>query len=128
MSNSLELNKSTAKILSESRIREAKILFYNKEFAGAYYLAGYSVELALKSVICRTFKSETFPDKQFVNKIHTHKLDDLMKLSGLTVEFENDQKNIPELATFWTIATKWTEMSRYEIKSEQEAFSIIEAG
>ncbi len=127
MRDSLELDREKAKKLSNSRIEEAKVLLRENSFSGAYYLAGYSIELALKAVICKTFKSETIPDKNFVNSLHSHKLVDLMNLSGLKIQFENDKRDNPELENFWTIVTKWNENSRYEIKGRQDASSIIEA-
>jgi hypothetical protein len=41
--------------LSKERLSEAKILFDNGKFDGAYYLSGYSIELALKAKICERF-------------------------------------------------------------------------
>src|SRR4051794_11351182 len=118
MAASLELDKEKAKHLSNSRIEEANILCKEGCFSGAYYMAGYSVELALKAVICKAFKSETIPDKNFVSSLHSHKLVELMNLSGLKFKFENDKKGSPELESFWSIVTKWNENSRYEIKEK----------
>ncbi|MFA6916136.1 MAG: hypothetical protein WC222_07045 [Parachlamydiales bacterium] len=98
--NSLELDRDKAKYLSNSRLEEAKILLNENRFSGAYYLAGYSIELGLKSVICKAFKSETIPDKKFVVSLHSHNLVDLMNLSGLKIEFEKAKKINPQLETF----------------------------
>jgi HEPN domain-containing protein len=127
MSDSLELDKSKAQNLSLTRIKEAEILLKENCFAGAYYLAGYSVELALKAVICKKFKRETIPDKNFVQSLYTHKLDDLMTKSELKFKFDEDKKANSQLDTYWTVVTKWNENSRYDLKSEQDATSIINA-
>ena len=38
--------------LATQRLEEAKILYQNGMYDGAFYLAGYSVELTLKAKIC----------------------------------------------------------------------------
>lgn len=43
---------SNIKNLAWQRLDEAKVLFRNKKFEGAFYLAGFSVELMLKSKAC----------------------------------------------------------------------------
>ncbi len=122
-----ELDKNKTQELSQARIDEAKILLKEKYFSGAYYMAGYSVELALKAVICKVFKHETIPDKKFVQSIYIHKLTELMNLSGLKIKFESEMKSNQHLETHWSIVTKWNEECRYEFKTEQDAISIIEA-
>lgn len=83
MRDGIELGEGKAKKLSEFRLEEAKILYKEKKFSGAYYLAGYSIELALKAAICKKFKSGTIPDKKFVNDLYTNDLEKLMALSSL---------------------------------------------
>ncbi len=46
------INPQEIEKLAWQRLEEAKILYENKMFDGAFYLAGYSVELMLKSKIC----------------------------------------------------------------------------
>ncbi len=41
--------------LALERFQEANILFRAGKYDGAYYLSGYSIELALKAKICRRF-------------------------------------------------------------------------
>ena len=43
------------KKIADIRLEEAKILLEKDKFNGAFYLAGYSVELYLKAKICRVF-------------------------------------------------------------------------
>ena len=52
-------------------------------FSGAYYLAGYSVECALKACIAKQTARYDFPDKSKANDSFVH---DLKKLAG--VEFD----------------------------------------
>src|SRR5206468_5721773 len=47
------------------RMKEAKLLLDQKDWDGAYYLAGYAVEFALKiRIISQLMKSNSFPDKK----------------------------------------------------------------
>jgi HEPN domain-containing protein len=56
------MNRKDFQELSDRRIREAKILFDAGEYSGAYYLAGYSVECALKACFASGVKRFDFPD------------------------------------------------------------------
>ena len=64
--------KSTAR----ARLRDAEVLLKAKRFEGAFYLCGYSVELALKTRSCRALKWPGFPEtnKEFegLQSIKTH--------------------------------------------------------
>ncbi len=43
------------KEIAWKRLEEAKVLYRNKMYDGAFYLAGYSVELMLKAKICESW-------------------------------------------------------------------------
>jgi len=45
---------------------------------GAYYLAGYAVECALKACIAKKTQRHEFPDKRRVDASHTHNLIQLL--------------------------------------------------
>jgi HEPN domain-containing protein len=47
------MNRADLQQLAELRITEAKVLLDNGFYAGAYYLAGYAVECALKACIAK---------------------------------------------------------------------------
>jgi HEPN domain-containing protein len=67
------------------RIREAKILLDAGEFDGAYYLAGYAVECALKACILKRL-SDYWPDesdRKMLEKCYTHDLEHLLKAADL---------------------------------------------
>ncbi|NBC97239.1 MAG: hypothetical protein GVY27_12905 [Deinococcus-Thermus bacterium] len=67
--------------LSQSRLEEADCLLHNGHAAGAYYLAGDAIELALKSRIARQFEADTIPDRKLVREVFSH---DLSRLASLT--------------------------------------------
>lgn len=45
-------NPTEIRNLAKQRLSEAEILYHNHKYDGAFYLAGYSVELTLKAKIC----------------------------------------------------------------------------
>jgi HEPN domain-containing protein len=67
------MNRADLQRLSRLRIQEARSLFKLKHYSGAYYLAGYSVECALKACLARDTPRFDFPDKELVLKSYTHK-------------------------------------------------------
>ena len=63
----MAIAKADFQKLADMRIREAKALLDAKEWDGAYYLAGYAVECALKAcIIKRLNSSDLWPEKSFV--------------------------------------------------------------
>ena len=71
------MNRAELQNLAELRIKEAHILLTAASYPGAFYLAGYAIECALKSCIAKQTKEYDFPDKDEVNKSYTHNLDGL---------------------------------------------------
>ena len=56
--------RSDFRILSETRLEEARLLLKGRRHLGAYYLAGYAVECALKACIAKQRKRFEFPPKR----------------------------------------------------------------
>lgn len=108
----MEISKNDLKKLSESRIEEARILLENKKYSGAYYIAGYSIELALKACIAGNFRADVLPDKDFLNNIYTHNFSTLISKAGLTAELEKE-KSTPFYGN-WSIVNNWTAEARYQ--------------
>jgi HEPN domain-containing protein len=112
--------------LAKLRLDEAKLLAREKQFSGAYYVAGYAIECALKAIIAALFRENEIPDKNLVNKIYTHDLAALLSLAGLDTSLEREQTD-PELDRRWSIVKNWTEQARYTIWTEEQATAIIDA-
>ena len=91
---------------------------------GAYYLAGYAVECALKACIAKRTQQFDFPDKKLVNESHTHNLKALLELAEL-----RDDLNAAsiEVRNRWLIVQDWSEASRYQHHEERRARSLLEA-
>jgi HEPN domain-containing protein len=114
--------------LAERRLAEAKALLDQGQWDGAYYLAGYAVELALKACIIKTLLvTDAFPDRGFSQNCYTHVISDLVRVAKL----ENDRKVAmdadPELSTNWATVTTWSEQERYHRIERNEAEAIYAA-
>lgn len=107
------------------RMKEAKLLLDQKDWDGAYYLAGYAVEFALKiRIISQLMKSDSFPDRRVAENFYKHGLTLLRKLAGLDDEMDNDAAVSPQ----WDIVKDWSEQTRYQIgKTEKEATDLYDA-
>ena len=84
--------------LAALRLKEAKILLQNQCWEGAYYLAGYVAECALKSCIAKRTERHEFPDRKQVNASYTHDLDELIKLAELAKGLKEAETKHPELS------------------------------
>ena len=120
------MNRFDLQKLANSRVREATILFRAAEFSGAYYLAGYAVECALKACYAKRVQRYEFPDRR-VRDVLTHDLARLVNFAGLTDELEIAKKSSPSFVAGWNEVCKWTEESRYATWTKNEAEAILDA-
>ena len=96
--------------------------------AGAYYLAGYVVECALKACIAKETKRYDFADKNKVNASwRTHQLTRLIDTAGLSASLDAESKDDPKFAWCWGVVKEWTEESRYSTVSEKQARDLLTA-
>src|SRR5271165_71425 len=98
--------------LAAIRLDEAKLLLAANAPDGAYYLAGYAVECALKACIARSTKRHEFPDKKRANDSYVHDAKKLIVVAGLESEWREAMKR-SEFAWRWETVFKWSEESRY---------------
>jgi hypothetical protein len=113
--------------LAKERIGDAKALLATRRWSGAYYLAGYAVECALKACIAKLMKSEEFPDRNFAEKCWTHHLPQLVILAGLKSAFDLALKADPDLRNSWDTVKDWNESSRYGRVPKSDAEELYEA-
>ena len=118
-------SRSDFEKLMDLRLREAKLLLDGKDWDGAYYLAGYAVEFALKiRIIAQLIKSDSFPDKKLAENFYKHELTLLRKLAGLDDDMDKDAAVSPQ----WDIVKDWSEQTRYAIgKQEKDAKDLYDA-
>jgi HEPN domain-containing protein len=121
------MNRADLQKLSNTRLREARLLFEAREYSGAYYLAGYAVECGLKACFAKGVKRYDFPDKDGAGKIFTHKFRDLVKLAKLSDELSQREQANSKFAAGWDLVCKWTEESRYSAWTRDDAEAILDA-
>lgn len=101
--------------LAELRAEEARVLLRSRRHLGAYYLAGYAVECALKACIAKQRKRFEFPPKRkSVEKMYSHDLDTLLDVAGLEPQLKKEIAANPDFAANWNTVRDWTSESRYE--------------
>lgn len=82
---------------------------------GAYYLAGYAVECALKARIAKQRKRFEFPPKRRnVEKMYSHDLSTLIGIAGLEAQLYEEVAANKQFEENWTIVRDWTADSRYK--------------
>lgn len=132
------------KKLAYLRLSEAEILCANAKYDGAFYLAGYSVELMLKAKICEHFRIDNLFNREeckiqgisdLRKVVETHDINLLLILSGLESKFRTAQKTnekLKESYRFFTASTgnktDWSEQVRYlpiNSKTEEDVKEFI---
>ena len=108
------MNKSDLEALVEIRVSEAKILLEYENYQGAYYLAGYALECAIKACIAKQVQQFDFPNKDLAQKSHQHKLTDLLGVAGLKQKLREKEQADTDFQLNWAVAKDWTVDSRYE--------------
>ncbi len=108
------MNKSDLESLAELRIKEAKALLSSNHFHGAYYLAGYALECALKACIAKKVNQHDFPNKKLAEDSHCHDLTKLVGVAGLRTDLAQREQNDQAFSLNWAVAKDWSEKSRYE--------------
>jgi HEPN domain-containing protein len=114
-------------LLATLRLNEAKLLARENQPSGAYYIAGYAIECALKARIASQFRENEIPDKNLVNRVYTHDLAELLRLASLESQLEAARRTDSDLDRRWSIAKNWNEQARYSIWTEEQAAAIIDA-
>ena len=128
-------NPVDIKRLAYERLKEAKILCEAGQYDGAFYLAGYSIELMLKAKVCKQMgidnlfdfdgKSTDYGIGEIRKAVKTHDIAVLLMLSGLKVKFDeaksDDQTLFKTSALLFEISGKclWNEQIRYQLNAQK---------
>lgn len=126
------MNRLDLRQLAEERLLAAKSLLLSQNWSSAFYIAGYAVELGLKSCVVTRLATEPElifipPKGKFAESCWTHRIDDLVKLAGLFNQRKVDSDANRTLETNWKTVSDWTELSRYEKRTQAEAESLYNA-
>jgi HEPN domain-containing protein len=120
------MNRIDFQVISEIRLRESRALLTAGFSEGAYYLAGYAVECALKACIAKRTQEHDFPEKDSKD-FYSHDLEKLLGFAKLSIELDQAVRATPAIKTNWTIVQSWSERSRYERKTAQDASDLLKA-
>ena len=122
------LNRDTLRTLAKNRLEEARVLLENSLWTGAYYMTGLAIECALKAILAQTIQQYDLPDKNFINRLYTHKLNELAQLdAALWHQLQTDMKGNVNVQGNWETVILWESESRYEIINEADARSLYKA-
>lgn len=115
---------SELKLLAIERLEEAELLYEQQYYRGAYYLAGYAVELGLKAVACGRLRVEIFEKTKvpahIAKSFMIHDLPNLVILSGLSQELESLTQKDQLFAKDWSKVAEWGEQRRYDFACRQK--------
>lgn len=125
----MNMNRREFQQLANLRRDDARALLREGRFGAAYYMMGYAIECALKACIAKQTKRHDFPpDRKFVDKVYSHKLNDLATKAGLGPELEKAMETDRALALNWTTAKDWSEGARYNLTiSKKQATDLCSA-
>ena len=124
------LNRTDFQILAVERLEDAKALASLGRYAAAFYLAGYSIECALKACIAKRIQAGDWPPKPKVvqNEYYSHDLSALLKAAGLDTDLKSYAGISAVFAKNWATVLDWTEERRYETAvPRQQADEMIAA-
>ncbi|SJM94764.1 HEPN domain-containing protein [Crenothrix polyspora] len=132
-------NPAQIRQLAFERLEEAQILAQNGKYDGAFYLAGYSVELMLKAKVCERLGIDNLFDEQAqsghgINEVRkalkTHDITVLLIFSGLKNLFDSEKSQKLELmeanSVLFLASGKciWNEQSRYKAPGSQNSDDV----
>jgi len=60
------MNRADLQRLTRLRLAEAKVLFDNRRYEGAYYLLGYAIECAFKAYLAKQTKRYDFSERSLL--------------------------------------------------------------
>jgi hypothetical protein len=121
------ISRSDLQALAVSRLDDATLLLRRRRDSGAYYLAGYAVELALKAVIALRIERHVLPEPGFLREVYHHDLDRLVGVANLRVELDSARRASARFNTNWTVVKEWSVESRYEIIDRRRSMAIVKA-
>lgn len=115
--------------LAEERLKDAQVLLANERHEGAFYLAGYAVELTLKAKVCTHLDiDDLFSENptshtkgslgKFRESVKTHDFFILLSLCGLSqklnIELSDNEYFNTNSSLLFQGQTAWNESARYK--------------
>jgi hypothetical protein len=109
------MDRTQLQQLAELRLKDADALLAASQWAAAYYLLGYCIECALKACVAKQFRLHEVPDRKLVNSFYTHRLDELLTISGVKSRLESRATSDSNFGINWNTVRDWSETFRYEL-------------
>ena len=114
--------------LTTRRLDEARALLAAQQFSGAWYIAGYAVELALKACVCKALSLMSYPENEVKKAFLTHQVSDLVLLAGLRDQLQRERSARPMFAGNWDVVAGWAPSDRYVMeRTQQEVNDLLQA-
>jgi HEPN domain-containing protein len=123
----MALSRLDLRSLAEIKLRDSKFLLDNLSYSNAYYLSGYAVELGLKACVARQIRQDEIPDKELINRVHTHNFENLAGLAGLKADLKNWQDTDHTFQAYWGIVAEWSPDARYATQDSMSAQLLWQA-
>lgn len=101
------------------------MLFSARFYGGAYYLAGYAIECALKACVAKRVKEFDFPDKRLAERSYTHSLAQLLEVAELRVVLGAATALNQHLDLNWKVVVDWSETSRYNLAMNERSAELM---
>jgi HEPN domain-containing protein len=121
------MNRLQLQALSKTRLAEAKALLKLDHYSGAYYLAGYAVECALKAIIARGTARHDFPDKKRVDDSYKHDLKVLVRVAEMEASLIETSSRDRIFSENWDLVIRWSEQARYSQWERVAAEALLQA-
>jgi len=122
------MNRQDFQRLARVRLEKARALLTAGHSAGAFYLAGYAVECALKACIAKKTREHDFaPKPRVVNNMYSHDLKTLLQGADLGAALTRDAPQGSALDKNWAAVLLWSPESRYQIVPQQDAQDLYTA-
>ena len=113
--------------LAQARLTDARVLLEAGQNAGAWYVAGYVLELALKAVICKTLRIREYPENGLNGKLKTHVVEELVLLAGLKQDLATHRADA-SFERSWKTVTDWKVDDRYSlVRTRQDVSDLLDA-
>jgi HEPN domain-containing protein len=122
------MNRTDFQQLAEVRIEEAAALLAAQKWDGAFYLAGYAVECALKACIAKQTNQFDFPpQRKDWEDCYTHDLERLLRRAELELHQKAEAAANVDFRDNWLTVKKWSEASRYIRTTKDDAEMLYNA-
>ena len=122
------MDRARLQQLADLRLQDAVVLLDAGRWEAAYYLLGYCVECGLKACVAKQFREHEVPEKALVNSFYTHRIDELLRISGLRSPMKKQANIDSGFGSNWNTVQDWNEAVRYEVSiTEATAREMYEA-